>query len=112
MINKRDRLYQVQKSDNEHDRALFKKAKYEVDCKLKTAYNNYLNSLVGHDDIDDSDTVPRSDTKKLFSYLKNCRQNSQGTAPLSQNGQLHTDNVSSCCLNILNEQFQPVFTSK
>ena len=83
MINKRDRLYQVQKSDNEHDTTLFKKAKYEVDCKLKTAYKNYLNSLVGHhDDIDDSDTVPRSVTKKLFSFLKNCRQHSQATAPL------------------------------
>ena len=41
MINKRDRLYQVQKSGNEHDRALFKKAKDEVHCKLKTNYNNY-----------------------------------------------------------------------
>ena len=42
MMNKRDRLYQVQKSGNEHDRALFKKAKYKGECKLKTAYNNYL----------------------------------------------------------------------
>ena len=109
MMNKRDLLYQVQKSGNEHDRALFQKADYEVDCKLKTAYNNYLNSLVGHDDIYDSDTVPRSDTKKLFSYLKNCRQDCQGTAPLRQNGQLHTDNVKKA--NILNEQFQSVFQS-
>ena len=98
MMNKRDLLYQVQKSGNEHDRALFKKAKYEINCKVKIACNNYRYSLVGHDDTDDSDTIPPSDTKKLFSYLKiaeNCRQDSQGTAPLIQNGQLHADNVKN-----------------
>ena len=37
--------------------------------------NNYLDSLVGI--IDDSDSAEKScpNTKKLFSYLKNCSQN-------------------------------------
>ena len=91
MMNRRDRFYQVQKrTGNETDRSHFKQAKYEVDCKLKTAYNNYLDSLVGTSDDEENGTRP--DSKKLFSYLKNCRQNSQGTAPLSQDRQLHTDN--------------------
>ena len=105
MMNKRDRLYQVQKrTGNENDRCQFKKAKYEVNYKLKTAYNSYLDSVVGTSDDEENDTRPES--KTLFSYLKNCRQDSQGTAPLSLDGRLHTDNVKKA--NILNNQFQSV----
>ena len=47
-MNKRDHLYQVQKSSGKDaDRLLFKKVKYEVDSMIKTSYNNYLDSLVG-----------------------------------------------------------------
>ena len=70
MMNKWDCLYQVQKrTGNENDRSQFKKANYEVDCKVKTAYNSYLGSLVGTSDDEENDTRP--DSKKLFSYLKN-----------------------------------------
>ena len=110
MMNKRDRLYQVQKrTSNENDRCQFKKAKYTYTLsKLKTAYNSYLDSVVGTSDDEENDIRPES--KTLFSYLKNCRQNSQGTAPLSLDGQLHTDNVKKA--NKLNNQFQSVFTPK
>ncbi|MEW8546063.1 MAG: hypothetical protein AB2693_21280, partial [Candidatus Thiodiazotropha sp.] len=110
-MNKRDHLYQVQKaSGKDSDRELFKKVKYEVDSMIKTSYNNYLDSLVGI--IDDSPCTdgPRPNTKKLYSYLKNCRQESQGSSPLKQDEQLRTDNVQKA--NLLNEQFQSVFTPK
>ena len=113
-MNQRDHLYQVQKNTGkEEDRQKFKKVKYEADSMIKTSHNSYLDNLVGI--IDDTDKVikienSRPNTKKLFSYLKNCRQNSQGSAPLKENGQVCTDNVKKA--NLLNKQFQSVFTPK
>ena len=77
---------------------------------IKTSHNSYLDNLVGI--IDDSDPIENSrpNTKKLFSYLKNCRHDSQGSAPLKENGQVCTDNVKKA--NLLNKQFQSVFTPK
>ena len=39
---------------------------------------------------DDEENNARPDSKKLFSYLKKCRHDSQGNAPLSLDGQLYT----------------------
>ena len=62
--------------------------------------------------IHDSDPAEnvRPNTKQLFSYPKNCRQDSHGTAPLKENGKTCTDNVKKA--NLLNTQFQSVFTPK
>ena len=46
------------------------------------------------------------DSKKLF--LKNSRTDQQGISPLKKNDQLHTDTNDKA--NILNENFQSVFT--
>ncbi|MCG8032702.1 MAG: reverse transcriptase domain-containing protein [Candidatus Thiodiazotropha taylori] len=108
-MNLRDHLYQLQKT-NDSDRERFKKVKHEVDCMIKTSYNNYLDSLVGVIDDSLAENSSRPNNKKLFSYLKNCRQDSQGSAPLKQNGQLSSDNMEKA--NILNNQFQSVFTPK
>ena len=76
----------------------------------KTSNNSYLKSLVGiTDEIPDSND-PHPNTKKLFSFLKNCRQDSQGSSPLKKDEQLHTDNAQKA--NILNSQFQSVITPK
>ena len=48
--------------------------------------------------------------KKLFSYIKNTRQDSCGIAPLRKDCLLHTDKKVKA--SILNEQFQSVFTQK
>ena len=111
IMNLRDHLYQVQKnSGKDKDRQKFKKVKYEVDNMIKTSHSSYLDNIVGI--IDDSDPAEnaRPNTKKLFSYLKNCRQDSQGSAPLKENGKTCTDNVKKA--NLLNAQFQSVFTPK
>ena len=110
-MNRRDNQYQVQKnSGRDEDRQKFKKVKHEVDCMIKTSHSNYLDSLVGIIDDPDTSKNPRPNTKKLFSYLKNCRQDNQGSAPLKENGQICTDNVKKA--NLLNSQFQSVFTPK
>ena len=77
---------------------------------LKPHTKNYLDSLVGIVDDSLSSNSSRPDNKKFFSFLKNCRQDSQGSAPLMKEGQLVTDNVVKT--NLLNEQFQSVFTPK
>ena len=81
-----------------------------MDCILKTSYNNYLDSLIGIVDDSLSSNSSRPDNKKLFYFPKNCRQDSQGSAPLMKEGQLVIDNVVKA--NLLNEQFQSVFTPK
>ena len=110
-MNRRDHLYQIQKSTGKDThRQLFKKVKYEVDCMTKSAYNTYLHSLVGIID-ETADTVNSGpNTKKLFSFLKNCSQEYQGSSPLKKDEQLYTDNVQKA--NLLNCQFQSVFTPK
>ena len=73
-MNRRDRLYQIQKSTGKDThRQLFKKVTYEVDCMTKSAYNTYLHSLVGIIDETPDTVSSRPNTKKLFSFLKNCR---------------------------------------
>ena len=60
---------------------------------IKTSHNSYLDSLVGIIDDSDQKVTSRPNTKKLFSYLKNCRQDRQGSASLNNNGPICTDNV-------------------
>ena len=47
-------------------------------------------------------------SKKLFSLLKNSKQDSKGIAPLKKDGKLHSNTVDKA--NVLNQQFQSVFT--
>ena len=49
-------------------------------------------------------------SKKLFSLLKKSKQDSKGSAPLEKGGKLYSDTVDKA--NILNNQFQSVFTPK
>ena len=114
-IRKRDSLYHKHKrSGKESDRAAFLKMKHLVQRSIRKSYDSYLESLLGIDSQEHhgDPTTPESkfSTKKLFSYLKGCRQDSQGVAPLKKGGMLHTDNEVKA--TILNEQFQSVFTPK
>ena len=49
-------------------------------------------------------------SKKLFSLLKNSKQDSKGIAPLKKDGKLYSYTVDKA--NVLNQQFQSVFTPK
>ena len=93
-----------------------------VNKKLKEAHNRYIEEILGitnSADPSDSNSDPQTATdpqvnslatKKLYSLLKNSRMDSKGSAPLKQNGQLHTNTTDKA--NILNQQFQSVFTPK
>ena len=65
-MNQSDHLYQVQKfSLNDNARECFKKAKYEVECMLRTSYHNDLIILVGAIDDSLSDSSSHPDNKKV-----------------------------------------------
>ena len=117
-IRRRDSLYQKHKrSKKPKDRSYFLKAKHKVNASLKRAYHTYIEGLLGLDDHSTSTTAtekPRTTSKyspkRLYSFLKACRQDAQGVAPLRKDGLLHTDNQVKA--SILNEQFQSVFSAK
>ena len=60
---------------------------------IKTSYNSYLDSLVAVTDDFPGTNGSRPNTKKPYSYLKNCSQDSQGSPPPQKDDQLCTDNV-------------------
>ena len=58
--------------------------KHLVQSKIKTAYNNYLLGILGLGSLSDNDSGASSafTPKKLFSLIKNSRQDAQGVASL------------------------------
>ena len=108
-IRKRDHLHKKQKkSGKPKDRKAFLDQKHLAQRKLRKAHSEYLENLLGlHNTSTATDTESKCSPKKLFSYIKNTRQDSCGIAPLRKDGLLHTDNKVKA--SILNEQFQSVF---
>ena len=72
--------------------------------RIKDAYQICLQGLHG---LNDGES--KCDNKKLFSFLKNSRQDRQGSTPLKQNNKIVTDTIEQT--NIYNDQFQSVFQS-
>ncbi|MCG8046380.1 MAG: hypothetical protein JAY66_11960 [Candidatus Thiodiazotropha taylori] len=109
LIRKRDKLYQKQKSGTTKDRYHFKQVKHLVQGKIRQAYNNYLADILGVGSDGEGKNSGFS-PKKLFSLIKNSRQDSRGISTLKDNtdGTLHSENTVKA--NLLNRQFQSVFT--
>ena len=111
LIRKRDKLYGKQAKCNDPKvKQHYKNFRNKVKNEIKKAHLNYLEYVL---EIQDSDPEnPNSgqtfSSKKLFSSLKNAKQDTQGIAPLLENDKLITDTVGQA--NILNRQFQSVFT--
>ena len=88
--------------------------------KLKQAHNrcieeilSFTNSLEQSESNCQSSPEPHKSTlasKKLFSLLKNSKQDSKGIAPIKKDCKFYSDTVGKA--NILNQQFQSVFTPK
>ena len=83
-----------------------------MQSKIKTAYNNYLQNILGLTE-DGSDTTGNDSgfvPKKLFSLIKNSRQDAQGVTPLNDPRTNQTSSINKEKANILNRQFQSVFS--
>ena len=111
-IRKRDSLFQKQKKGKSKDRHHFKQVKHLVQSKIKQAYNSYLQSILGlsEERNDTDDKTSSFAPKKLFSLIKNARQDAQGVSPLMDPSTNMTCSQNKDKANILNRQFQSVFS--
>ena len=110
LIHKRDVLYQKAKKNrgNNETWRKFKTIKQLIKSKIKTSYNEYLENIL---DISSSNTIESSfSPKKLFTLLKNSKQDSQNVSPLKDclTGTLKSNDREKA--DVLNRQFQSVFS--
>ena len=111
-MRKRDKLFYMQRNSGKNkDRHHFKQVKHLIQNKIRTAYDNYLQDLLGlaaqNADENPSGFIP----KKLYSLIKNARQDSQGISTLydkKKDSTLVNENKAKAIL--LNLQFQSVFS--
>ena len=114
LIRKRDSLFQKQKKGHPRDRRHFKEVKHLVQTKIKSAYNNYLQSIQGLSNEEGATTTDSDQQnfapKKLFSLIKNAKQDAHGVSPLKDKVSGTTFSQSKDKATLLNKQFQSVFS--
>ena len=105
LIHRRDRLYKrKKKSADPHIAGKFKDVKRQVQRELRRAYWKYVEGIVTPTEED----KPTSSMKKFWNYIKHCRTDKSGVAPLRENGILHSNPMDQA--TILNRQFQSAFS--
>jgi hypothetical protein len=105
LIQKRNRTYRAMKKSNDnHLRQNFNILKSKIQRKLRNAYWQYVENIVVEPD------QKQTTSKKFYTYLKHNKTDRSGIAPLRDQGRLHTDPIDKA--NILNQQFQSVFTKE
>ena len=67
---------------------------------MRKAYWDYVANIITDEDD--------ANNKKFWRHVKHKKQDSQGVAPLKENGLLHSDSTAKA--NILNRQFSAVFS--
>ena len=93
LMRKRDKLYQKQKSGSNKDRCHFKRVKHLVQQKIKNSHENYLADILGVGSSDGNESSGFS-PKKLFSLIKNSRQDDRGISTLKDSENiLYSGNV-------------------
>ena len=108
LIRKRDKLFYRQRTSGvPSDRVHYKNTKHLVQRKMRTAYNKYVEYILGLMDTHIAEDVP---PKKLFTFLKHAKQDSGSIATLKEHGKEFSGSVDKA--NILNRQFQSVFSPK
>lgn len=114
LIRKRDKLYTRLKKCRSDSllRSHFKNIKNQIKHDIKHSYASYLEHIL---DIADSESdqpgyQSKFSTKKLYSLIKNSKQESQTASPLKDQvtGNLKSNDKDKA--NILNRQFQSVFS--
>ena len=115
LIRRRDRLYdrmkKARRNISTHMKSSrletrYKKLKHEVQRKIRSAYFDYISSVITPQD---GSGTP---TKTFWSMVKRLRTDNVGISAIknSDTGQLMTDAVGKA--NTLNKQFQSVFTNE
>ena len=108
LMDKRDRLYAKLKQNrsNSNIKAKFKFYKHTTQKKLRKSYNSYIETIIT--DQKESTSEFSRPNKRLFTFIKQQKSDSKEINCLKSNGINHTHSVDKA--NILNNQFQSVFT--
>ncbi|KAK3084814.1 hypothetical protein FSP39_019487 [Pinctada imbricata] len=105
LMKRRDRLYKkMKKSGNVELKTKYKKLKHHVQKELRHSYWSYIENIVTPKENNDS----YSNMKQFWSYEKSKKTDYSGISSLKENGKIITDPKHKS--NILNEQFQSVFS--
>ena len=103
LIRKRDKLFsKIKKShgDTLQMENKLKQLKTDIQKKIRVSYWSYLDAVILGDG--------ENNKKKFYSFIKHQKTENFGIAPLSSNGQVHSDPTTKA--NILNQQFESVFS--
>ena len=86
--------------------------RHQVRRKLSQAHNQYIESILGISKSEESTETgkPSYSTKQMYTLLNRSKNDSRGILSLSQDGTLYSNTKDKA--DILNSQFQSVFTPK
>jgi hypothetical protein len=106
LIRKRDKLYTRKKTTKTRkDQESFKHLKALVQKKIRQAYWKYIEDIVTPCPDEPTGTC----TKRFWTYIKHCKKDKSGIAPLKDaTGSIKSDNSDKA--TILNQQFCSVFS--
>ena len=108
LLRKQRRLFEKQKGSAYASRASqhYRSLKAFVQRSIRKAYWQYVEGIITSKD----DNSP-ADDKRFWRFIKHQKQEAQGVAPLKKDGKL-VDDPSEKAANILNTQFQSVFSTR
>ena len=111
-MRKRDKLYRRwSRSGRPDDQKKFLDQKHLVRRIIDRAYEKYLKDILGlNDEEHDLESPSKVKTKKLYSLLKDSKQDPSGIAVLKANAKTCTADTDKA--NALNAQFHSVFSPK
>ena len=112
-MRKSNKLYKrMKRSGRPNDTKKFLEYKHLVRRVIDRAYERYLGDILGTNTTtqQEENTPPKVNNKKMYSLLKDSKQDSSGVAPLKSDGRTLSDDCEKS--NTLNRQFQSVFSPK
>ena len=102
-VRRKQRLYnKAIKSGKISDWEVFRDFRRHTHKLIKTTRSSYIRNILG--------SAIKEEPKKFWKFIKNLRQENTGVAELEKDGQIISDDTEKA--NILNEQFQSVFTDE
>ena len=105
ITNTEETYKKKKKSNHPQDTKKFKHLKQTIQKKSRQTYWKCIEEIVTPENNEEVHSVP----KRFWAYIKLKKSDKCGVAPLRKNGRLETDTTNKA--NILNEQFQSVFSS-
>ena len=110
LIRKQKKLFTAQRSSAYESRASkhYRAFKGVVQRKIRQAHWKYVSDIILPEITCENDRNSDPPSKRFWQYIKHCKQDKQGIAPLKHEGLLTNDPKAKA--NILNKQFQSVFS--